>query len=180
MTEIWLPIEGYENLYEVSNLGRVRRLESVVNGKAGSKRKVSGKILKPRTHRTGYLFVNLCKNGIRRNFFIHRLASAAFNPNPGKKPCVNHLDENKQNNSVENLEWCTQKENVNYGTGIKRSSEKRSKQVLCVELNQIFPSLNEAARQLRLSVGNISNVLAGRSKTAGGYHWEFAETKTAS
>ena len=179
MNEIWLPIEGYENLYEVSNLGRVRRLESVVTSKNGVTQKVSGKILKPRVVQ-GYLRVNLCKNGIRRSYYIHRLVSTAFIPNPDKKPQVNHIDEDKTNNTAENLEWCTAKENNNYGTRTKRSSEKRSKPVLCVELNQIFPSLTEAARQLSLSVGNISYVLAGRSKTAGGYHFEFAEIKTAS
>ena len=180
MTEIWLPIEGYENLYEVSNLGRVRRIESFVNCKAGSKRKVSGKILKPRTNTCGYLMVRLSKNGIWRDFLLHRLVSAAFIPNPNNLPQVNHLSEDKLNNSVENLEWCTAKENNNYGTRTKRASEKLQKPVLCVELNQIFPSLTEAARQLCLSVENLSRVLAGRSKTAGGYHWEFAETKTAS
>ena len=180
MTEIWLPIEGYENLYEVSNLGRVRSLEHTVIKKNGVKLKVPGKILKPRSNNRGYLMIRLYKNGIYRDFLLHRIVSTAFIPNPDKKFQVNHLDEDTLNNSAENLEWCTQKENVNYGTGIKRSSEKRSKQVLCVELNQIFPSLTDAARQLRLSVGNISNVLAGRYKTAGGYHFEFAEIKTAS
>ena len=179
MTEIWLPIEGYENLYEVSNLGRVRRLESVVTSKAGVKQKFPGKILKPRANK-GYLMVQLCKNGIIRDFLIHRLVAAAFIPNPDKKFQVNHLSEDKLNNSVENLAWCSAKENINYGTRNKRVSEKLSKPVLCVELNQIFPSLREAARQLSLSVGNISCVLTGRSKTAGGYHFEFAETKTAS
>ena len=179
MTEIWLPIEGYENLYEVSNLGRVRRLESVVTGKNGVKQKVPGKILKPGAVR-GYLIVTLCKNGIGRSYYLHRLVSTAFIPNPDNLNCVNHRDENKQNNSAENLEWCTAKENTNYGTRNKRISEKLRKPVLCVELNQIFPSLTEAARQLCLSVENLSRVLAGRSKTAGGYHFEFAETKTAS
>ena len=179
MTEIWLPIEGYEEFYEVSNLGRVRSLERTVIKKNGVKRKVSGKILKPRVTR-GYLIVELCKNGIRRYFLIHRLVATAFIPNPDKKLCVNHLDENKQNNSVENLEWCTVQENNNYGTRTKRSSEKHKKAVLCVELNQIFPSLTDAAKQLCLSVGNISHVLAGRYKTTGGYHFEYAETKTAS
>ena len=181
MTEIWLPIEGYENLYEVSNLGRVRRLESVVTNKAGVTRKFPGKILKPGTRQNGYLGVVLCKNGIVRSFLLHRLVASAFIPNPDNGFCVvNHLDENKQNNSVENLEWCTQKENVNYGTRNKRASEKRQKPVLCIELNQIFQSLTDAAKQLSLSVGNISWVLTGRSKTAGGYHFEYAEIKTAS
>ena len=180
MTEIWLPIEGYENLYEVSNLGRVRSLEHTVIKKNGVKLKVPGKILKPGTNKNGYLKVVLSKNGIHRNYYLHRIVSTAFIPNYDKKPCVNHLDEDKTNNTADNLEWCTAKENTNYGTRNKRSSEKRSKPVLCVELNRIFPSLNEAARQLRLSVGNISYVLTGRSKTAGGYHFEYLETKTAS
>ena len=180
MTEIWLPIEGYENLYEISNLGRVRSLEHTVTNKNGSKRKFPGKILKPLKNTCGYLFVNLCKNGIVRTFLIHRLVAFAFIPNPEGRTCVNHRDENKQNNSVENLEWCTAKENINYGTRNKRASEKRSKPVLCIELNQIFPSLTDAAKQLRISVGNLSWVLTGRSKTAGGYHWEYAEIKTAS
>ena len=180
MTEIWLPIEGYENLYEVSNLGRVRRLESVVNGKNGSKRKVSGNILKPRAQQNGYLMVNLCKNGIRRSYYMHRIVSTAFIPNPDNKPQVNHKDEDKLNNSVENLEWCTAKENTNYGTRTKRSSEKLQKPVLCVELNQIFPSLTDTAKHFNVTLSNLSWVLTGRSKTAGGYHFEYLETKTAS
>ncbi len=180
MTEIWLPIEGYENLYEVSNLGRVRSLEHTVIRKNGVKLKVPGKILKPGTHRDGYLMVNLSKNGVRRSFYLHRLVATAFIPNSNNVSQVNHLNENKSNNEVSNLEWCTAKENNNYGTRNKRASEKLQKQVLCVELNQIFPSLTDAAKQLHLSVGNLSHVLAGRLKTTGGYHFEFAEIKTAS
>lgn len=179
MTEIWLQIEGYENLYEVSNLGRVRRIKSVITTKAGVTQKFPGKILKPVTNR-GYLTVNLSKNGIVRRFRIHRLVATAFIPNPENLPQVNHLDEDKTNNTVENLEWCSAKENVNYGTRNKRTAEKLSKPVLCVELNQIFPSLTDAAKQLRLNVGNLGSVLTGRYKTTGGYHFEFAETKTAS
>ena len=174
MTEIWLPIEGYENLYEVSNLGRVRSLERTVIKKNGVTRKFHGKILKPGTRRDGYLSVQLCKNGIVRSFLIHRLVSTAFLPTSDKKFQVNHLDEDKTNNTVENLEWCTAKENTNYGTRNKRASEKLSKPVLCVELNQIFPSITEAAKQLGLYVGNLGSVLAGRYKTTGGYHWEYA------
>lgn len=174
MTEIWLPIEGYENLYEVSNLGRVRRLESVVTNKNGVKLKVPGKLLKPGTNTCGYLLVNLCKNGIRRNFLIHRLVSQAFLPNPDKKPQVNHLSEDKQNNSVENLEWCSAKENTNYGTRNKRASEKLSKPVLCIELNQIFPSLTEAARHFNATSSNLHYALNGKTRTCAGYHWEYA------
>ena len=179
MTEIWLPIEGYD-FYEVSNLGRVRRLESVVTNTNGVTRKVPGKILKLAANKTGYLTVNLSKNGIVRTCSIHRLVSTAFLPKSDNKFQVNHLDEDKTNNTVENLEWCTAKENVNYGTRNKRTAEKLQKPVLCVELNQIFPSLTDAARQLRLNVGNLGSVLTGRYKTTGGYHWKYAETKTAS
>ena len=179
MTEIWLPIEGYENLYEVSNLGRVRRLESVVNCKNGVTKKFPGKILKPGTNR-GYLLVTLYKNGIHRNYYLHRLVATAFIPNPDKKPQVNHLSEDKLNNSVENLEWCSAKENTNYGTRNKRISEKRKKAIYCQELDEIFSSAGDAAEQLGLKRSNIGCALCGRSKTAGGYHWEFAETKTAS
>ena len=174
MNEIWLPIEEYENLYEVSNLGRVRSLEHTVTNKNGVTRKVPGKILKPGTQQNGYLTVNLSKNGIYRTYYIHRLVSSEFLPNPDNLPQINHLSEDKLNNSVENLEWCTAKENINYGTRNKRISEKLSKQVLCVELNQIFPSINKAAKQLGLKPGNLGHVLAGRSKTAGGYHFEYA------
>ena len=174
MSEIWLPIEGYENLYEISNLGRVRSLERTVIKKNGVRRKVSGKILKPRTNNSGYLMVRLYKNGIWRDFLLHRIVSTAFIPNPDKKLQVNHLSEDKTNNSVENLEWCTAKENNNYGTKNKRASEKLSKPVLCVELNQIFPSLTEAAKHFNVTQSNLGSVLAGRSKTAGGYHWEYA------
>ena len=180
MTEIWLPIEGYENLYEVSNLGRVRRIESFVNCKAGSKRKVSGKILKPRTNTCGYLMVRLSKNGIWRDFLLHRLVSAAFIPNPNNLPQVNHLSEDKLNNSVENLEWCSAKENTNYGTRNKRISEKRKKAIYCQELDEIFSSAGDAAEQLGLKRSNIGCALCGRSKTAGGYHFEYLEIKTAS
>ena len=178
MTEIWRPIEGYE-FYEVSNLGRVRRLESFVNCKNGVKQKFPGKILKPRVNNCGYLMVRLCKNGICRSYYLHRLVCQAFLPNPDNKPQVNHLSEEKTNNSVENLEWCTAKENANYGTRTKRVSEKLSKPVRCVELDRIFNSISDAARHFNIAQPNISNVLAGKLKTAGGYHWELVEAKAA-
>ena len=179
MTEIWLPIEGYENLYEVSNLGRVRRLASVVTSKAGVTRKFSGKILKPVTHRDGYLRVNLCKNGKIKTFRVHRLVASAFIPNPKGLPAVNHKDECKTNNAVSNLEWCTTEYNNNYGTHNERNIKLR-KIIRCVELDKTFPSILAASKELNLQSGNISHVLTGRRKSAGGYHFEFAEIKAAS
>lgn len=108
MKEIWKPIRGYETLYEVSNFGKVK----------GIKR---NKLLKPKISRDGYLRVGLRKpNEKQRWFFIHRLVAIAFIPNLNNYPQINHKDEVKTNNCVNNLEWCTAKYNCNYGTHIQR------------------------------------------------------------
>lgn len=99
--EEWRPVKGYESRYEVSNMGRVR------NG--------DGHILTP-IDRRGYLCLNFCVNGVRKDMKIHRLVAGAFIPNPGELPFINHKDEDKYNNRADNLEWCTAKYNCNYGT----------------------------------------------------------------
>lgn len=111
--EVWKDVAGYEGLYQVSNLGRVRRFYK--NGKEHQ--------LKPQPCGFGYRFVILCKNGIRKQLLLHRLVAMAFIPNPGKLPEVNHKDEIKTNNCVDNLEWCARKYNINYGTCRQRISE---------------------------------------------------------
>lgn len=103
MIEIWRQIPGYEGFYEVSSFGRVRNVKS-------------GKILRPGLHHSGYLNCVLSVNGNKNTFVIHRLVAQAFIPNPLGLPQVNHKDEDKTNNNVDNLEWCTAKYNVNYGT----------------------------------------------------------------
>ena len=110
MDEVFRPIEGYERLYEVSNMGRVRSL------KYGKK-----KILKPVMTKFGYLRVGLHKEGKQKLFFVHRLVTQAFIPNPEGLPQINHIDEDKTNNVVDNLEWCDHRYNMNYGTRIERS-----------------------------------------------------------
>ena len=109
--EIWRPVVGYEGLYEVSNTGRVRSLDRYVRRNYFKK----GRILKLNDRR-GYLFVELCLNNKTKNFSVHRLVAQAFIPNPDNLPQVNHIDEDKLNNRVENLEWCDSKYNSNYGT----------------------------------------------------------------
>lgn len=105
--EDWKDITGYEGLYQVSNFGRVKRLNT-------------NRILKSAKSKGGYPYIVLSKNGITSNKTIHRLVAKAFIPNPENKPEVNHIDENKTNNKVSNLNWMTRKENVNHGTRTER------------------------------------------------------------
>lgn len=118
--EEWKDIKGYEGLYQVSNLGRVRSLSRYV--KHRTIYILKGKLLKQRTRGKGYLAVTLCKNSKLKHYYVHRLVAEAFIPNPNNLPQVNHKDENKSNNCVDNLEWCDDKYNTNYGTRNERHS----------------------------------------------------------
>lgn len=116
--EVWKPVLGYENYYEVSNLGRIRR--SAYNNPHHN----SNGLLKPSIRR-GYYHVVLCVNGVHKSFNIHRLVASSFIPNPSSLPYVNHKDENKLNNSIENLEWCSARYNTNYGSNLERRGKTR-------------------------------------------------------
>lgn len=110
--EQWKPIVGYEGLYEISNLGRVKSLNYRHTGKE--------RILKPANNGDGYLAVNIYRNGQRKMLKVHRLVAAAFIPNPEGFEQVNHINEDKTNNCVSNLEFCDAKYNANYGTRTER------------------------------------------------------------
>lgn len=114
--EIWRPIVGYEGLYEVSSYGRVRSLDRYVKYSNGPIHLHKGMILNPEKDKDGYLQVILYNNGKIHQIKIHRLVAQAFIPNPQDLPQVNHKDEVKTNNSVDNLEWCNAKYNANYGS----------------------------------------------------------------
>ena len=171
--EIWCPIKGYEGIYEVSDQGRVRSL------KFGKER-----ILKPFRNKGGYLLVGLCKNGEQKKCKVHRLVAQTFIPNPDNLPEVNHKDEDKTNNFVHNLEWCDVKYNINYGTRIKRISEKMtngklSKPVLQYtksgEFVKEWKSASDVQRNLGYFQNSISNCCNGKLKSAYGYIWKFKD-----
>lgn len=159
MKEIWKDCKGYEGKYQVSNLGRVWSI--------GSQKYLKGSYDKD-GYRQAYL---TAKNGKSKKEFIHRLVALAFIPNPNNLPQVNHIDENKQNNCVDNLEWVSIKDNANHGTRNKRVSKANSIPVYCVELDKTFYGAREAERELGINHSSISKACRGIQKTTGGYHW---------
>lgn len=184
MEELWKYITGYEGLYQVSNMGRVRSFDRWVIGKSNSKRLIKGKILKPIKGSKGYLHVQLCKKGKINCYLVHRLVAQAFIDNSDNLPQVNHRDECKTNNVVENLEWCTASYNMNYNDGqkrrgVKKINGKRSKTVYQYSLNGEFvkewKSAHEVQRQLGYSRGSISTCCLGKRKTSYGYIWRYAD-----
>ena len=130
--EIWRPIEGYEGLYEISSYGRVRSMDRY----DGRNHFIKGKLLKNKDNGNGYLICSLSKNGIVKNKYIHRLVVEAFIERPDGLYEVNHKDENKKNNSVDNLEWCDKKYNNTYGTRIEREIKTKIKKGIYLVLSQ--------------------------------------------
>ena len=165
MNRIWKPI-SLSPYYEVSNDGKVRNKET-------------GKIFKGTPDKDGYIHVTL-RLGLDKykTPSIHRLVAEAFIPNPNNLPQVNHKDENKQNNCVENLEWCTNEYNYNYGTGRERSrkhnQERNSKKLKAIKDGKeyFFSSRKEASRKLNLNRANIIHCLKGNISQTGGYKFE--------
>ena len=173
-------MNGYEGLYQVSDLGRIKRLSKLkknydMNSKEFKMIMIPEKIVKPQLSRYGYYRIGLTKNFKRTHYSVHRLVAKAFIPNPDNLPQVNHKDESKRNNHVDNLEWCTSRYNANYGTRNKRTGEQQTKPIKCIETGIIYKSLTEASKSTGLSMGNISSVCNNRVgyKTTGGYHWEY-------
>ena len=183
MEEIWKDIEGYEGLYQVSNLGRVRSLTRNRRGRNNAPNPIQGRILKQHTC-FGYCYISLCKNRKYKGFRVHRLVAHAFIPNPDNLPQVNHKDENKTNNCVDNLEWCTQEYNQNYGTINIRKSQKqlndknKSKVVLQYTLDGTFikewKSTMDVQRNLGFAHTHISECCRGKQANyAHGYIWKY-------
>lgn len=182
MKEIWKDIPGYEGLYQVSNLGRVKSIKREVGIKlfniGWSTRTVPESIRKQILYSNGYLGVVLHKKREKKLGLVHRLVAQAFIPNPENKSEVNHIDGDKANNVVVNLEWCTRTENDRHSRLVLGNiCGEAPKRVICVETGKVYHSTGEAARQTGISQSAICCVAnhKKRYKTAGGYHWEYAD-----
>ena len=182
--EIWKDIKGFEGLYGVSNLGRVKSLERFRKGKNGSLVGIKEKILNPQINHNGYYRVGLCKNSKIRFYMVHRLVWIAFNGQIPEGYEVNHINEVKSNNRLSNLNLMTRKENINWGTGIERMTKKLingkcSKVVLQFDLNDNFikeyASAHQVERELGFANGNIKKCCKGKYKQAYGYKWKYKE-----
>lgn len=173
--EIWKDIYfiqdsvvyDYRGLYQVSNLGNVRSLERVINGRWGRTRRKSI-MLKPKKDRDGYFNVTLCKNGKLKTFKLHRLVGYIFVSNPNNSPEINHINENKNCNEYWNLEWCTKPYNVKY------SNSKKVNQY-DLEGNHIrtWNSTKDIERELKFKSCCISSCCNGKQKTSYGYYWKY-------
>lgn len=178
MEEIWIDINGYEGVYQVSNLGNVKSLsrDIRVSDKLGGHRKKKESLLKFDVCKNGYLRVNLNKDGIGKHFLVHRLVAEAFLPNPQKLPQVNHKDENKTNNRVDNIEWCDAKYNSNYGERTKKSSIAKLKPVKQYDMQgnfvQEFASLKDAWDSIGM---RFCQKDCKFGKSVGGYQWRMKD-----
>ena len=190
MKEIWKDIEGYEGLYQVSNLGNVKRLAGVVLMKNGLTKTVRERILRPskcgNMKYGGYQFVGLCKESNVTFKYIHRLVAEAFIPNPNNLPQVNHKDEDKTNNVVDNLEFCSALSNLTYNDRHKKVGEKlkgrepyNNKEVLQYTIDGEFvkkyASVVECGRCLGVSESSIRGCIYGKNQTIKGYIFKYAD-----
>lgn len=184
MKEIWKPIPEYEGYYEVSNTGKVKSLTRTIIDKNGVQYTYIGKEKTPSIANHGYYSVTLYKQHQTKTFLIHRLVALVFLPNPNNLPFVNHKDENKLNNNVENLEWCSQEYNNNYGTVNERKSQTLTQNsiIMCnknthepiKEFFNVYKAL-EYLNKPRNGNGNIYKVLKNERQSAYGYWWKYTE-----
>lgn len=193
--EEWCDVIGTDGAYQISNAGRVRSVDRFVNAAKGSKRMVRGRIIKPHTLKSGYVVVHMSK----RTAYIHRLVAQAFIPNPDSLPCVDHIDGNKGNNRVENLRWCTNKENTIYAienglfnpsetykafhaTEAGRRLEERLRQArsrpVIRDDGVEYPSVKAAADAIGYNSSSINDVLMGRAKKCDGHSYKYADGGT--
>ena len=180
MTEIWRDIKGFEGIYQVSNIGRVK------NSK--------GRIRSLKTNNKGYYIISLYKNNIEKTYLIHRLVAQAFLPNPNNLPEINHKDEIKSHNMIwvnedgsidynkSNLEWCDRKSNCNYGLRNKIMGDKHKKPILQITIDGClvnkWDSAQDAANELSYDKSNIGRCCMGKQQTYKNYFWKYYNLDT--
>lgn len=171
MKEMWKTLNRNPD-YQVSTLGEVRSVDREVTDSLGRTRKYLGVVLRPSKDEHGYLLVGISKNGHSKRVFVHRLVAEAFIENPDDKPTVNHIDGDKTNNSVDNLEWATYKENRDHAvrTGlldldkVRNHARSFSKPVRCIDTGQIFSSISDAARHYNVDTETIKYWINNRHR----------------
>ena len=188
MHEEWRDVAGYEGLYQVSNFGEVKSMPreiSYINRygykttvKTIEKKMTPSNVGRGWMNKCGYLSVMLTINGKQKRVGVHRLVAQAFIPNPDNKPQVNHIDGNKHNNKVDNLEWVTREENMQHAAHKLKclSSMWSPDPVLCVETGKKYKSISEAARELGLNRRTLTYYI-NKGKPYCGYHWDLVQRK---
>lgn len=157
--EIWKDIEGYENLYQVSNMGRVRSLDRWVSTVDGKKQLYKSKILTSQYNEHGYNQICLSKNGTTKTHKLHRLIAKAFLPNPENKPCIDHINTIRTDNRVENLRWCTHSENLSNSITKNRKSNKQKNRLKKKENHPMYQKHHSEESKRKMSKSKTKYIL---------------------
>ena len=180
-TEIWATVKGYEGIYEVSTFGNVRSVDRKIECSNGRVSVLKGKIISTSCNPdNGYVYVMLYKGGTMKKHYVHRLVATAFIPNPDNLPDVDHINEDVTNNTLENLQWLSHKDNCNKGNRNKKISEARKKPINAYDAETgeyigTFSSISKASEILGIYAQGISKVINGKAESAGGVYFEVAD-----
>ena len=180
IAEIWKDVQGYEGLYQVSNLGRVKSLGRFIDRLVTGNYWQEERILKPNKTKYGYLMVELRKNYKPKYFKVHRLVALAFIPNPENKPQIDHINAIKTYNSVNNLRWASHKENMNnsltiaflFSVAKAGKNHPRARAIRNIDTKEIFDTIEQASKRYSISHSAIIYAIKNNGRSAG-FKWEY-------